>query len=29
LPLPSQSETRIRIKRAFQGLFGASLDLQG
>jgi hypothetical protein len=29
LPLPSRSETRIRIKRAFRGLFGASLDLPG
>jgi hypothetical protein len=29
LPLPSRSETRIRIKRAFWGLFGASLDLPG
>jgi hypothetical protein len=29
LPLPSRSETRIRIKRAFRGLFGARLDLPG
>jgi hypothetical protein len=29
LPLTSRSETRIRIKRAFRGLFGASMNLQG
>ena len=29
LPLPSRSETRIRIKRAFRGLFDAGLDLPG
>jgi hypothetical protein len=29
LPLQSRPETRIRIQRAFRGLFGASLDLLG